>query len=429
MSKYVGVVISDIHVGAFNLKQLRKEFDEIFLKHIYSMEKLDFLIIDGDFFDYKFFLRDEESTTAHSMLEDIISVCKEKNTALRIIYGTEGHECGQYEVIKVLTDYDNFRVIKFAEAEELLPGMHVLYLPEEQIFDKNEYYKDFFNEDKRYDYVFGHGVIREVMKEAASQIEEKENSSTSVKRKKVPVFSSAELSRICKGQVYFGHYHNMRNIDDKVFYVGSFSRWKFGEDDPKGFFVISCNPEKEKYKSTFIENTLAEVYRTINYGFNSEVFTSEEKLVEAFNMIDGILSNNILNHVKCVFNIPDTVENPEGILNTIKEHYRFKDNIKTDIVHGYIDKRREQQKEQIDTENLKYNFIEDENMPLEEQCSRFISIEYNQDLSTDTISLYLYNSLNDILAKTEELDKFKDQEFCDFIDEFVSSIRRSMSNE
>lgn len=402
MSKYVGVVISDIHVGAFSLKQLRKEFDEIFLRYVKEMPKLDFMVICGDFFDHKFYLRDEETTIAHSMLEDILSLCKEKNAALRIVYGTEGHECGQYEVVKVLSDYDNFRVIRFAEEEELLPGMKVLYLPEEQILDKNEYYKYFFKENDKYDYVFGHGIIREFMKEAAATLDEKDASSSSQKRTKVPVFSSAELEKICKGQVYFGHYHCMRNINDKVFYVGSFSRWQFGEDDPKGFFEISCNIEKEKYKNTFIENTMAEVYRTLTYGFNSEIFKSDEKLMDAFKMIDGILENKILNHVKCVFNIPETVDNPEGLLNTIKEHYRFKDNIKTDIVHGYIEKRREQQKEQIDTENEKYSFIEDESIPLEEQCSRFIAIEYNQNLDSDTIGMYLYNTLNHILTESEK---------------------------
>lgn len=410
MPKYKGVVISDIHVGAFNLENQRKEFDLIFLDHIKKMEQLDFLIICGDFFDRKFFVRDPESVVAHAMLEDIISICREKNTVIRIIYGTESHECDQYGILTVLNNYENLRVIKFAEEEELLPDLHVLYLPEEQIIDKKEYYKPFFEEDGKYDYVFGHGIIREVMKEAATKLDEKEDENK--KRKSVPVFSSAELSRICKGQVYFGHYHTMKNIDDKVFYTGSFSRWQFGEEEPKGFFEVSVNTEKEKYKNTFIENHLAEVYRTITYGFNSDVFKSEENLMDCLKMIDNVLDNKVFNHIKCVFNIPDTIENPESVLNTIKERYRFKDDIKTEVVHGYIEKRREHQKEAIESENKKYDFIEDENMPLEEQCSRFISIEYNQDLSSDTISLYLYNGLNDILSKSSEFVKFLEDVRC-----------------
>ena len=53
----------------------------------------------------------------------------------------------------------DIKVIKYASDEELLPNLHILYLPEEHILDKNEYYKEYFKEDKKYDYVFGHGVI------------------------------------------------------------------------------------------------------------------------------------------------------------------------------------------------------------------------------------------------------------------------------
>ena len=126
------------------------------------------------------------------------------------MYGTESHECNQYDILSLLKIYDKIRVIKQVTEEELLPGLNVLYLPEEHILDKKEYYKEFFEEDQKYDYIFGHGIIREAMKEAAVQ-----NDTSSDKRKKVPVFSTAEFRRICKGQTYFGHYHvNVLQIYD-----------------------------------------------------------------------------------------------------------------------------------------------------------------------------------------------------------------------
>ena len=70
------------------------------------------------------------------------------------------------------------------------------------------------------------------MKEAATQIENKSSN-----RKSVPVFSTAELRRICKGQVYFGHYHINTDLDD-IYYVGSFTRWQFGEEGRKGFYKV-----------------------------------------------------------------------------------------------------------------------------------------------------------------------------------------------
>lgn len=396
MPKYKGIVISDIHVGANDLSKLRQEYSEVFIRYIKEMKQLDFLIVDGDFFDHKFYLGDKESIVAHAMIKELIEVCEEKNTVIRIVYGTESHECNQYDVLSALHMYDKIEVVKYAKEEELLPDLHILYLPEEHLLDKDEYYKKYFSNQKKYDYIFGHGVIREVMKNEVVHIEEGERD-TSVKRKKVPIFKSSELEYCCKGQVYFGHYHINYNINDKIFSVGSFSRWKFGEEGPKGFYELTCNTEKGSYKQTYIENTMADKYITIAYGYDDKVFESDEKMQEALNHIDKLVEDNVLDHVRCVFNIPTDAENPEYLMNYIKERYKFKDHIKTEITHGYIEERREQQKEKIDAENKKYDFIFDKNLPLEEMTSRFISIEYNKNIPSDTVSMYLYHTLNEIL--------------------------------
>ena len=179
--KYNGIVVADLHVGAMDLNRFHDEFTGILISEIQKMKKLDFLIIAGDYFDHKFYLNDRESTMAYYMLNELIDACKEKNTEIRIVYGTESHECNQYDILSLLKIYDKIRVIKQVTEEELLPGLNVLYLPEEHILDKSEYYKEYFENDKKYDYIFGHGVIREVMKDIAVHID----TSSNTKRKKV----------------------------------------------------------------------------------------------------------------------------------------------------------------------------------------------------------------------------------------------------
>lgn len=393
MSKYKGLVISDIHVGAMNVNKLHNEYLKIFIDKINNMDRLDFLIICGDFFDHKFYLNDNEASMAYIMLKELIYACKEKNTVIRIVYGTESHECNQYDILSLLKIYDKIEVVKYVKEEELLEDLNVLYLPEEHILDKDKYYKKYFSNNKKYDYIFGHGIIREVMKDEVVHIENKSDN----KRKKVPIFTTAELNQICKGQTFFGHYHKNREINNKIFSIGSFSRWKFGEEERKGFYELKCNTEKEKYEVKFIENVLADEYKTISFGYDDKVFKSDNDLQNSLNEIDAVLSRNINDHMRFVFNIPSTIENPESTMNYLKERYKFNDNIKLEIVHGYIEEKRKLQKEQVKTENEKYNFIFDKSLNLEDKISRFISIEYNKEIPVENISNYIYKNINEIL--------------------------------
>ena len=264
--KYNGVIISDIHFGATDPSELKKELSDVFLKYLSEMKKIDFIIIDGDYFDHKLYLNDKVSDYAISFMNTLVKISQIHSCPIRIVYGTESHEVNQYTVFN---DYENnpeidFKIIRTVSDEELLQNMNVLYLPEEYVLSKKEHYGKYLNGNKKYDYIFGHGVIQEVMTEACrNSNNEKKN-----ERKKVPTFKSNELENICDGRVYFGHYHINTNMNDKVFYVGSYSRWIHGESEPKGFYHVKFDPDKKQYTQTFIENYLAKKYVTYTYGYD-----------------------------------------------------------------------------------------------------------------------------------------------------------------
>lgn len=396
-NKYIGVTISDIHCGALNAERLNNEFTNIFLRHIENMKQLDYIIVCGDFFHRKLFLNDTHSTLAYKFLSEIMRISKEKDSVVRFVYGTESHECEQYDILTEIKNTENVKIIKHVMEEELLPGMRVLYIPEESIMNKEEYYKDYFNEPLKYDYVFGHGVIREVMKEAAVI---SDNSSSN--HRKVPVFSSAELGRITKGQVYFGHYHVNTEITDNIFYIGSFSRWVFGEETRKGFYEMTMDIDNGTYKNCFIENTLAEQYTTIGYGYDSNIYKSVDSMCDSLDHVEKLINTNALDHVRFEFNIPEDCENPEFIINYVNEKYKFNDKVKINIVHGYIEEKKKKQKEEVQEMNDKYAFIFDKNMELGDKCSLFITIEYNATVSPEHCALYLYKPLPEILSQIQE---------------------------
>lgn len=387
--KYTGVVIADIHIGAIPIQKIDDELDTIFFNHLRNMVKLDFLIIDGDLFDKKLFLCDDGSSYIFKFINKLKPICILNNTKVRIVYGTESHDADQYDCFSSLTPEVDINIIKYVHEEELFPDFHVLYIPEEYIIDKKEHYGDFFKNEKKYNYIFGHGIIREAMREAAISNE------TKSARKKVPVFSTVELKKMCKGQTYFGHYHVNTDMDD-VFYVGSFTRWQFGEEGAKGFYELTCNTKKNIYENKFVENTICDIYTTIPFGYNNSIFKSDEILDKELSRVDEIIKTNALEHVRFEFNIPKDYENPEYLINYLKERYKNNTKIKINLVHGYVEEKKRKDSKNIEED--KHSFIFDKNMDIVEKTRLFISLEYGAELRDEDINMYLNSPLSEILS-------------------------------
>jgi type III secretory pathway component EscV len=145
---------------------------------------------------------------------------------------------------------------------------------------------------------------------------------------------------------------------------------------------------------------MAETYATISYGYDNEVFKSEDDMSEALNHMDKMIKDDIFDHVRFVFNIPEGIENPEATINYLKERYKSNDQIKVVIEHGYIEEKRKREKEQIDEVDKKFSFVLDKNLSLEDKVSYFISITVDKDISVEDVSFYLYTPLNEILEQT-----------------------------
>lgn len=383
---YNGIIISDIHFGVIDSSTLKNELKESFFKYLDSLKQIDFIVITGDLFDHKLYVNDITTEYVVGFMNALLSIAKEHCCPVRCIYGTESHESGQYNIFSVYendTTY-NFKVIYTVKDEYLYPDLHVLYLPEEFIYDKKDYYKEYFKKNDSYDYVFGHGIIKEVMTNAVRETKEKiEN-----KRRKVPIFTTSELDSICKGQIYFGHYHIMTNINDKIFYVGSFTRFCHGEEEDKGFFHVTCKPNKE-YKQKFIENFLAKKYVTYNFGYDSKALESEESLLKELNRLDEMKEELGYDYIRYQFNIPENHPNPEFIIRILNERYKNHNNISVKITNGYVEKKKKINKEKLHELVNDFPIIFDKNAPIEDKISFFIEKKLNAKMTKDKVKKYL----------------------------------------
>lgn len=377
MEKHKGIVIADIHSIVIDIPSYENEMGFL-LENIRSIDGLDFVVICGDYFDKKMYLNDDKAEIAIRYLRTIIELCIEKKIKLRVVYGTRSHEEDQY---KILYNYscEYVRFIEKVESEALFDDLFVLYIPEEFVQDKSEYYHDYLYDEVQYDYIFGHGVIRDVMKRAANTIE------TSNKYRKVPTFNYGELAGCCNGYVYFGHYHVRTNLHDKVFYVGSFDRLAFDDGDtglPKGFYVTqACGKKERKFNHTFFINPYAKKFSTVTYKESDSVYTDNEKLTQQISKLKEMVTNEEIDKLRLSFHLPE--DNSEAVMETVKQLVGNEPKIKIQFIKDSDNKENSDEESKDDTD-----YLFDDSLLVSEKVKRYIYEKYSVDVANEIFEKY-----------------------------------------
>ena len=397
--------MADIHIGAMDYDQTYREYTHLrsLLKEYTKDELFDFIVIGGDFFDKQLYTSDPFIDLAQRLMIQLLSATK----ILRVVYGTASHESKQYSLFDPLTNelpkqldmlnFD-FKVITTVTEEELLPGLQVLYIPEEYIYDKNTYYKPYLSNKDKYNFIFGHGMIQDAFRGKI-----KEPKKEKVLRKKAPMFTAGELAYACSGDVLFGHYHVHTEMDENVSYVGSLSRWIQGEEEEKGFYLIEFDPDTNTTKKQFIINTEALLYATISFGYTDNVFDESHWEETAQKILKTRLKKNI-HRLRVIFNLPVGYENPEAFISFFRERFKNDEHIRVEFANGYVENRIKSANERISELPDEYKVFIDKNVPEEIKISEFLRLKRGVEIPPEEIKEYLesYNAVADIIAMIEK---------------------------
>ena len=347
--------IADIHFGALDSNKLYHELDKIFLDYLRN-NQLDMIVICGDLYHSRISFNSNTARLSIYFIYNLISIAE--NTGIkyiRIISGTLSHDNNQLENLKVFENSNiDFKIINSVYSETI-ENEKILYLPEEYVTP--DYYNNYFN--KKYDYIFGHGLVTETAFESTKQ-----NSEITMKRS--IVFDSELLCKICNKYIIFGHIHKSQNIKNKIYYTGSFSRWVYGEEDPKGFLII------DDINISFIENTLAEKYDTLII-MNLSDYESAEELI-------NYCKSFCVNHLRIkIFNDNSPMINILSSYYSTRKEYSL---IITTKEHELSLKKMDKNNELME----KYDFIFSNSIPKISKISRFIFVRDKEDVSNDFIS-------------------------------------------
>lgn len=398
------LLMADIHIGAIkDIKYFYNTITDIIEKEV-MFKKTDLVVILGDYFDKLFKTNEDYTSLAINIMSYLVRACQKNKTRIRIVYGTESHEMNQYRLFNYhLTSEDVDMKIFETVTEETINGKKILYLPEEYINTKQKHYAKTLYSEKKYDFIFGHGVIEEGMP-AASNIAAEKNANN---EKRVPRFKAGELSAASSICV-FGHYHTFTNMHD-VFYLGSLFRSVFGEEEPKGYAILSDDNQEEgiqyqssdgKYTLSFIENKAAYTYITFNFDQTSDIYKSEEKLIKTINKIKEenkeLFENKNGGKIRLKFQTPPNLD--QKFKETLKS-ILFDEKFITTTIKDTDTELISEIEEDIDDE---YDYIIDAKMLIQDKIHVSMNKMYGYEMPMSKLNKYLERSLIQLSARKIE---------------------------
>ena len=350
--KLMIATIADIHIGKENPDDLRKELMEGFLSYVETEgPNLDMVVIAGDYFDRIIRFNEPSGLLALEVMDVLLNAALEHNFLLRVVQGTKSHENNQLQVFDGYEEsYPHIlKIIRKVMKESIKLGdreepYKVLYLPEEYPTDPDSYYEDFFSDT--YDFIYGHGMTDSVGFSFSDWKDESENIQLGT-----PVHKTDQLLSLSRGPIIFGHIHNKKEYKGKFYYTGSYGRYAFDSQEPKGFLVTTVNPlDTSDYQVEFHENKLAKTYGII--AVDNLPLQEGEDLLDVLNLMA-----QQYDHAKIVSADPTTLK----LMRQLTES-------STDIK---IQTAKKLQSEVVDE---KFNFILENKLSTEETVHKYLEI-------------------------------------------------------
>ena len=251
--------IADIHIGnkAISWKEYKYQIKNGIINKLERMAFLDGIVICGDTLHYQISLNSEYANVFQWFASKIVKIAKKKGAFVRFIKGTRSHDLDQLETIRQYeNDFDVDFKIYNEFGYETIDGENYAFIPEEYIsVPIKDYYKELFNKPDRYfDMIFGHGTIE--------QTQFVEQNSENIDNK-APVFKLKDLYRVCRGPIIFGHIHTPMTFNNKFYYVGSALRTCHGEEEDKGWNVVTYIKDAGVYRVDKIVNEYTFIFKEL----------------------------------------------------------------------------------------------------------------------------------------------------------------------
>lgn len=340
------VHLADLHFGAFDSKTQYQILKEQVLIPISQIPKLDIIAVDGDIFDHKVMSNSDASMYACMFVDDLVNLGRQKNATIVILHGTYSHDFDQlklfYHYLEDKTvDIRIITTIKF----EIIKGAKILCIPELYGLDESVY-RHFFFESGWYDEAFVHGTFKGSVY----------GDNVGAGRLLTP-----EDFIYCKGVAIAGHVHKSGCFNGFFYYCGCPYRWKFGEEEEKGFLLVSHDLDTQIH---YVQFEKVESFRYDTIYLDQLVSEDPKKIID---YINRLRIEQGIDFIKVRFRVPIP-----GYNETIIRNY-YRNNSNTTVEFMDIKEIEKSKKDEEINQDSKYSYLIDKSISDFDRFVRYVN--------------------------------------------------------
>ena len=345
----IEVHLADLHFGAFDPKiQYDILMDQVYNK-IKLLPRIDIISIDGDIFDHKVMSNSDSALYATKFIDQLAQLSKEKKSTFVILAGTYSHDFDQLKLFYHYMDHDSndgldVRIITNIQFE-YIKGAKILMIPELNGLDESVYQQYFFNSGW-YDEAFVHGTFE------GSVYGNLTSGSSRLLTAKDFIY--------CKGVAISGHVHKPGCFQGFYYYCGCPYRWKFGEEEQKGFLIVAHDLDTQIH---YVDFQPVESFKYITIFLDELISEDPKKICDYINhkrIQDGI------DFIKVKFRVPIPGYNKTIISN----YYRSNP---TTFVEFCSEEDIKESEQTTSFEQTEYNYLIDNSISDFEKFVRYVN--------------------------------------------------------
>lgn len=392
--KYGIITLGDIHWDAFDINRQKEEM-KLPLMVIQEMNNLQLVVIAGDYFDAKLSLNSKAAKASIDWMAALVQICKYRKIKIRMIKGTNSHDNNQlevfrpYEVESEEKGNDFFRIYNEVCIEETLPGVKILYAPDENMASEDYYklYGNYFSQNAPMDIMFFHGTFDIVAPNIAVQESEIEGIKSIIFKYDYFV----NRVRLMIG----GHWHDGEEINDTshMYYTRSLSRWSFNEEKKKGFLYTVFDTDDKSYFMERIENPFTDTYQTVL--LNTKSLETVQDYRNVMDSVEYMLSDPNF-HVRLKILLSDQkILNDNGI-DILRKKFAGEKRLKIVIKDMMKDKKKKEDRQKTKEIKDRFAFVMDPNQNPANIIHEFILITKNKDIDVNIIHSFIDQYLNKV---------------------------------
>lgn len=319
--------IADIHFAAFEPKAQYQILEEQYLSYIDSLPRLDVISVDGDLFDHKVMSNSEAARCATLFVGDLVNICRKKNATLILLAGTYQHDADQLKLFyHYMSDPTvDVRVVTTIQFE-YIKGAKILCIPELYGIPES-IYVDYLYQSGLYDGVYMHGTIKEAIY------------GDNVGNGRL--FTMDDFCK-CRGPIISGHVHKPGCFGGYFYYTGTPYRYKFGEEEDKGFYTVIRDLDSGYH---YVDFHPIQSFRYDTIDVDTIISTDPKVIIDYINklQISGV------DHIKVRFHVPI-----DGSIRTVINNY-YRNNPYTSV--EFEDNAEIRREQEIANNNEEYGFL------------------------------------------------------------------------